>query len=213
MYRYPERQLRMSEYECQLPEEIRTALEGTPRVAVPPRSQPTPPPVYPRPPVVIPSPPGAKPSAAPWIIALLGIVLIGMVANNGNRSLAPVTGQVAVPAQRATVPNLMSVPQPEIGAQRMTTMPDGSTVPTTFKGHLSDVSQLPYHGAQIGDMWGVGHNLWVLTTPANSYKVGWVDPPVGDEPEVRRALPVDSVEVRRAEMVIPRAELVRLSGD
>src|SRR5262249_20601036 len=30
--------------------------------------------------------------------------------------------------------------------------------------------------------------------------------------EVRRALPVDTVEVRRAEPVVPRAELVRLPG-
>jgi hypothetical protein len=91
-------------------------------------------------------------------------------------------------------------------------MPDGNRVATTFKGYLSDVSQLPHRGAQLGDMCGVGHNLWVPTKPANSYEVGWVDPP-GDQSEVRRALPVDSVEVRRAKMVIPRAELVRLSGD
>ena len=105
----------------------------------------------------------------------------------------------------------MSVPQAEIGARQVTTMPDCSTAPTTFKGYLSYVSQLPHRGAQTGDMWGIGHNLWVLTTLANSYKVGWVDPP-GDESEVRRALPVDSVEVRRAKMVMQRAELVRLPG-
>jgi hypothetical protein len=33
------------------------------------------------------------------------------------------------------------------------------------------------------------------------------------QPEVRRALPVDTVEVRRAELVVPRAELVRLPGE
>jgi hypothetical protein len=32
------------------------------------------------------------------------------------------------------------------------------------------------------------------------------------QPEVRRALPIDTVEVRRAEFVVPRAELVRLPG-
>jgi hypothetical protein len=40
-----------------------------------------------------------------------------------------------------------------------------------------------------------------------------VDPPGGDQSEVRRALPVDSVEVRRAKMVVPRAELVQLPRD
>jgi hypothetical protein len=99
--------------------------------------------------------------------------------------------------------------QHQIGEQQMTRMPDGSTVATTFKGYLSDVSQLPLHGGQIGDMWAIGNNLWILTTPANSYRVGWVDPP-GDQPEVRRALPVDHVDVRRAHLVVPKAELVQL---
>jgi hypothetical protein len=49
---------------------------------------------------------------------------------------------------------------------------------------------------------------WVLTAPAGAYKVGWVDPPIGGEPEVQRALPIDNVLVRRAKLIVPRAELV-----
>ena len=140
--------------------------------------------------------PPAKSSITPWvIIALLRIILIGMV----TRRQPSEASRVSIAAQPAATP-IVATPQREIGARQLTAMPDGSTVPTTFKGYLSDVSQLPHHGAQIGDMWGIGHNLWVLTTPANSYRVGWVEPP-GDESEVRRALAVDSVEVRRAKMV------------
>ena len=102
-------------------------------------------------------------------------------------------------------------PELEIGSQQLTTMPDGNQLPTTFKGRLNDVSELPRHGAQTSDMWGIGHNLWVLTAPVGAYKVGWVDPPAGEEPEVRRASRVDSVQVRRAKLVVPRAELVQLA--
>ena len=79
--------------------------------------------------------------------------------------------------------------------------------------YLGSVDELPLHGGEPGDMWGVGQNFWVLTTPLGSFRQGWVDPPGGDQSEVRRALPVDSVEVRRAKMVVPRAELVQLPRD
>ena len=55
-----------------------------------------------------------------------------------------------------------------------------------------------------------GATFWVLTRVPHSYRIGWVDPP-GDGTEVQRALPGDKVEVRRAKMVVPRAELVQLS--
>jgi hypothetical protein len=57
------------------------------------------------------------------------------------------------------------------------------------------------------------HNLWVLTTPVGSSQIGWVDPPGSEGPEVRRALPVDNVLVRRARFVVPRAELMRVPED
>jgi hypothetical protein len=43
----------------------------------------------------------------------------------------------------------------------MTTMPDGSRLLTTFKGYLGSVDELPLHGGEPGDMWGVGQNFWV----------------------------------------------------
>jgi hypothetical protein len=154
----------------------------------------------------------------PWIIvAVLGTVLVGIVAQ--RQPSAPSRVPIAAQPGRALPPPVevrralpVPVPKHQIGEQRITTMPDGSVVATTFKGYLSDVSQLPIHSGQLGDMWAIGQNLWVLTTPADSYRVGWVDPP-GDQGEVRRALPVDSVEVRRAKMVVPRAELVRELSD
>ena len=184
-------------FESELPPEVFADLVSR-------RNIPAPPPVY-RPPVVISNPP-ARPSATPWIVALLSIVLFGIFSTNRNRSLevSPVRPAPFIPAQPSRAP----APQQQTGTQQMTTMPDGSQVLTTFKGYLSDVSQLPHYGAQLGDMWGVGTNLWVLTTPAGSYRVGWVDPP-GDQSEVRRALPVDTVEVRRGKMVVPRAALVQ----
>jgi hypothetical protein len=101
-------------------------------------------------------------------------------------------------------------PQHVIGSQQMTTMPDGSQLVTTFKGYLGNVDELPLHGGQLGDMWGVGNNFWVLTRVTNSYRIGWVDPP-GDGTEVQRAAPADNAQVRRAKLVVPRAELVQLS--
>jgi hypothetical protein len=89
-------------------------------------------------------------------------------------------------------------------------MPDGARVWTTFKGELNDVSQLPIKSGQTGDMWAIGNNFWVLTTPLGSFRQGWVDPPGDEQLQVPRALPVDSIEVRRAKMVVPRAELVRV---
>lgn len=173
-------------FECQLPAEVRTELEEIFRPQTY-RPAPSAPPVYPRPPVVTSPPLAAKPSStAPWIIALLGVIVLAAVVSNSNRSPAPSTNGIVPQLQRAIAPARV----PEIGAQQMTTMPDGSQVPTTFKGYLSDVSQLPHHGAQLGDMWGVGRNWWVLTAPLDSAKVGWVDPPATGELEVRRALPV-----------------------
>jgi hypothetical protein len=99
------------------------------RVATASRPAPTPPPVY-RPPVVPPSRPAAKPSATLWIVMLLGVLLITIVVRSGNRS--PEANPVAIPGQPSSTP----VPQREVGVQQITTMPDGNTVPTTFKGIL-----------------------------------------------------------------------------
>ena len=154
----------------------------------------------------------AKSSVMPWVvIAVLGTVLIGMVAqHHPSETWSPRNEVTTLRAQPVATP-APAMLQYGIGAQQMTTMPYGSRLLTTFKGYLSDVSQLPLQGAQPGDMWAIGTNLWVLTTPPGSFRQGWVDPP-GDGVEVRRALPVDGVEVRRAKIVVPRAEFVRLPG-
>jgi hypothetical protein len=55
-----------------------------------------------------------------------------------------------------------------MGSRQVLTLPNGTTLPTVFKGYLSEVSDLPLHGSQLGDMWGVGPNLWVLSTIPNS---------------------------------------------
>jgi hypothetical protein len=63
-----------------------------------------------------------------------------------------------------------------VGSRQVLTLPNGTTLPTVFKGYLSEVSGLPLRGSRIGDMYGIGPNLWVLSTIPNSSRVGWVDP-------------------------------------
>lgn len=134
---------------------------------------------------------------------------------------------VSLPAREPSSPRAQWM----MGSRQVLTLPNGTTLPTVFKGYLSEVSDLPLHGSQLGDMWGVGPNLWVLSTIPNSSRVGWVDPPAdeqlathaltpdgvvrratmvgGDQLEVRRALSVQPLQVRRAKMVVPRAQLVK----
>ena len=100
-----------------------------------------------------------------------------------------------------------------LGEQPWTQLPDGRSVAVTFKGCLNNASELPLRGAQLGDEYTVGNVQWILATIPNSNRVGWIDPPASNQPKVRRAFRVDSVEVRRAKMVVPRAELVKLSGN
>ena len=142
----------------------------------------------------------------------MGLALIYVVNQKQPPETQPPRNEVTtLRAQLVATPPL---PQHATGTQQMTRMPDGSQLLTTFKGYLSDVSQLPLHGAQMGDAWAIGNSLWVLTRVGNSQVHGWVDPPV-EVPtvEVRRAVPVDNVEVRRAHLVVPKAELVQLPGD
>jgi len=153
------------------------------------------------------------PSFLPWVlVAAMGLALVYVV----NQKQPPETRSPRneVNTLRAQLVATPPLPQHAIGAQQMTTMPDGSQLLTTFKGYLSDVSQLPPHGAQLGDAWAIGNNFWVLTRVGNSQAQGWVDPPVEvSATEVRRALPVDNVEVRRAHLAVPRAELVQSPED
>jgi hypothetical protein len=150
MYRYPERRLRVEEFECQLPREARAELGAKPRV-VEPRSEPEPGPpsvyqVAPGARMVI-SPPKAKRTSTPWFVGVLSaIVLAGMV--------------------------------------------------TTALNHSG----------------GAGSPVWAESTGSSAVAIV-AGQPVKAQPaqtEVRRALPIDTVEVRRAELVVPRAELVRL---
>src|SRR6516225_10049428 len=131
MYRYPERPLRVEEFECQLPPEARAELGANPRVVQPPRKpEPSPPVVRqaaPKPAVAISfaSPPQAKPAATPWFIGgLLAIILIGMVATTlnhsggaGNLAWAGCTGSRAtaiVASQPVTAQPAQPYAQPEV---------------------------------------------------------------------------------------------------
>ena len=131
MYRYPERPLRVEEFECQLPPEARAELGANPRVVQPPRKpEPSPPLVHqavPKPAVAISfaSPPQAKPTATPWFIGgLLAIILIGMVATTlnhsggaGNLAWAGCTGSRAtaiVASQPVTAQPAQPYAQPEV---------------------------------------------------------------------------------------------------
>jgi hypothetical protein len=177
-----------SDYECQVSEqEIRAALAAL-------RSAP---PICRQPPE--PSAPTASLSAKPWVVGLLGIVLgviLGITLATKYQS-----GQTQVPATNPQPMSLRAlpvsppVPQREIGSRQVLTLLDGTTLPTVFKGYLPDVSKLPLHGSKIGDMYGVGGNLWVLSTIPNTSRVGWVDPP--EASHLDQGSP-DNVEVRRA---------------
>jgi hypothetical protein len=59
-----------------------------------------------------------------------------------------------------------------IGTQRMITMPDGSTVWTTFKGYLTDVSQLPIDGGQRGRYVGDRRQLLDSDNSAGFFPTG-----------------------------------------
>jgi hypothetical protein len=217
------------QYEAELPPEVFAEFVGATKVAREPRyipqEAPPPPPIY-RPPVVIPPQP-AK-SVMPWVLCAILITLLGMVTQHQPSATSSSTQPQVMRAQPVATPTPLQNgpghryeaiapaydPQHVIGSQQMTTMPDGSRLITTFRGYLGNVDELPLRGGQLGDMWGLwtagGPTFWVLTTVPNSHRIGWVDPP-GDGTEVRRALPADNVEVRRAKMVVPRAELVQLS--
>ena len=158
MYRYPERPLRVEEFECQLPPEARAELRANPQVVQPLRKpEPSPPPGHqPAPWTAVaispPSPPEAKPTATPWLVGVLSaIVLIGLFTTTLNRS------------------------------------------------------------------GGAGNLAWAACTGSRATAMVASEPAAGQpaqpvQVEVRRALPIDTVEVRRGELVVPRAELVRLPG-
>jgi hypothetical protein len=218
------------QYEGELPPEVFTEFIGATKVAREPRSippiqqAPPPPPTY-RPPVVIPPQP-AKSSVMPWVVIAILITLLEMVAERKPseaswstqsqvmRAQPVATPTPAPPAPHSRYEALAPAydPQHVIGSQQMTTMPDGGRVLTTFRGYLGNVDELPRRGGQFGDMWGVwtagGPTFWVLSTVPNSHRIGWVDPP-GDGAEVQQASPADNAQVRRAEMVVPRAEFVK----
>jgi hypothetical protein len=65
---------------------------------------------------------------------------------------------------------------------------------------------------------GAGNLAWAACTGSRATAMVASEPAAGQpaqpvQVEVRRALPVDTVEVRRAELVARRAELVRLPGE
>jgi hypothetical protein len=202
-----------------------------PVVTAPPTYPPPPPPVYrspvsprrtgpgPPPPPRSPSPsaPPAAPqrSGLPWMV-IAGVLAFVVLAGSWRpaprevrraqpipQSLSPAAAQPATPASYT--------PVPQYSSGQWLTLPDGRSVFAVFKGYLSSVDQLPRTGGQLGDEYAIGSTGWILTTAsANTSRVGWVDPPVSAQTQVRRAQPVDSVLVRRAESVTPRAQLVRL---
>jgi hypothetical protein len=153
-----------SDYECQVSEqEIRAALaalRSAPRgFRLPPAS----------------SAPARSPRALPWILVgiVLGAILtlattkhyqsdpISQNQTQGPRSLAALPA--STPVLRA-LPVSMPALRYEIGSRQVLTLPDGTILPTVFKGYLSEVSKLPLHGSEIGDMYGVADGLWVLST-------------------------------------------------
>ena len=214
---YPPKKPFNAPFDCELPEEARSELsqEKQKTFRKPP---PTPPPDV----VKTPSP-AKREGRVVAIMCAIGLVSLFFYAVSSRRDglkiptvppsvPAPLSQPVEVRAVevRRALPTDTGFPG-RIGTQRVVRMPDGSTVWTTFKGYLALVSQLPIHGSQRGDMWAVGDNYWVLTTPLGSFRQGWVDPP-GDGAEIRRSLPRDGVMVRRAKLVVPRAELLRLAS-
>lgn len=190
-------------------------------------------PVYRRP--VASSTPSRSPSAIGWILLGIGLGVILTLATRNQADQTPQNQtQVprSLPALPTSTPVLRALPvfsppttHYEIGSRQMLTLPDGTTLPTVFRGYLSDAGDLPLHGSQIGDMYGIGPNLWVLSTIANSTRVGWVDPPEAHDQSanqsraaqvlraqivVPRAQPVGSARLRRAKLVVPHAQLVNL---
>jgi len=153
--------------------------------------------------------PPAFRSATPWVLGIvLGVILgISLATRRQAGTIAPVTNTdrapVSLPAPSPAAPRAQWV----IGSQQLLTLPQGNTLATVFKGYLSDVSQLPLHGSQIGDMWAVGNNFWILSPVAGTSRVGWVDPPADEQ--VATQFSAEPLQVRRAKKVVPRAQLVK----
>jgi hypothetical protein len=87
-----------------------------------------------------------------------------------------------------------------------------------FIGVLSAVILTGMVMAALNHSGGAGGQVWAQCTGSRATAIT-AGQPVTDQPtqqpaqpEVRRALPIDTVQVRRAELVVPRAKLVRLPG-
>jgi hypothetical protein len=65
----------------------------------------------------------------------------------------------------------------QVGEVRNLQMPDGRTVTAAYKGQLTNATELPTRGGQLGDTYRIGDHVWVLTTlSANNPTVAWLDP-------------------------------------
>jgi predicted small secreted protein len=154
MYRYPERGLRVEEFDCQLPPDALAELTAAAQAAQPPNEpQPSQPSVHhavPGPAAVI-SPPKAR--------------LTGMLLFVGVVSAIVLTAMI-----------------------------------TTALNHSRGA------GSQVWAECTASRGMTIVASPPVTAQPA--QPPA--QPEVQRASPVDTVEVRRAELVVPRAELLRL---
>jgi hypothetical protein len=88
-----------------------------------------------------------------------------------------------------------------------------------FVGVLSAIALIGVVSTALNHSGGAGSQVWAECTASRAMTIVASRPATtqsAQQPvqvEVRRALPVDTVEVRRAELVVPRAELVRLPGE
>jgi hypothetical protein len=97
--------------------------------------------------------------------------------------------------------------------------PEAKPTPTPwFVGVLAAIVLIGIVTTVLNHSGGAGGQVWAECTGSRATAIVASQPLIAQpaqppaQVEVRRALPVDTVEVRQGELMMPRAELVRLPG-
>jgi hypothetical protein len=192
-----------SQFESQLPPEVRVELGASPRsinrppVRIPEteaeieqavqwlKSQgylrstiPAPPPVSPPEPVVLPqaakpTQSASRPGAGPWLWLLAMLLAIPVLS-----ALLPHSQlQPWVEVRRAlpVVPRALAVTAPSVGRWHSIQFSDGSTMRICDGGQLSSTALLPGQGRFVGDAFVIDNHYWIWMQPTNGV-ASWVDP-------------------------------------
>jgi hypothetical protein len=199
---YSHRGRREESFDCQLPPEARSELEGSPPSQTYRAQKPPPPPpagssVTPRAARPVQSESG-RGSGIWLLLGLLGLpILLAMLSSprvnetQSNTQPQSKTTEVRralpppVEVRRAlpTVVRALLVTAPESTVSNPTSSQwqsvrfyDGTTVQACYQGELPSSAALPPRGRFIGEEWSTDNTSWIWMTPAGASFPSWVDP-------------------------------------